>query len=60
MPSPSTHTVAGTTLTMPVQVRDARCIVAGFTADADAMARAIAAWAHRHFVHCGCARAAEW
>lgn len=43
MPSPSTHTVAGTTLTMPVQVRDARCIVAGFTADADAMARAIAA-----------------
>ncbi|GAC47289.1 acetoacetate decarboxylase family protein [Gordonia aichiensis] len=41
MPSPSTHTIAGTTLTMPVEIRDARCIVAGFTADADAMASAI-------------------
>ncbi|MGW0454057.1 acetoacetate decarboxylase family protein [Gordonia sputi] len=43
MSSPSTHTVAGTTLTMPVEVRDARCMAAGFSADADAMARTIAA-----------------
>ncbi|GAC66282.1 acetoacetate decarboxylase family protein [Gordonia soli] len=39
----STHDVLGTTITMPVQIRDARCFVAGFTADAAAVRRAIAA-----------------
>ena len=41
MPSPSTHSVLGTTVTMPVEIRDARCVAAGFTADADAMASII-------------------
>ena len=37
-----THDVLGTEITMPVDVRDARCFVAGFSADADAVAAAIA------------------
>lgn len=43
MPSPSTHTVLGATVTMPVEIRDARCVAAGFTADADAMTSIISA-----------------
>lgn len=39
MPS---HQVLGTTVEMPVQIRDARCFVAGFSASADAVRRAIA------------------
>lgn len=35
------HDVLGTTVTMPVVVRDARCFVAGFSADAEAVAYAI-------------------
>lgn len=37
-----THDIAGTIVTMPVEIRLARCFVAGFTADADAVERAIA------------------
>lgn len=40
--SPIEHQIAGTTVTMPVEVRDARCFVAAFTADAGATATAIA------------------
>ncbi|MFW0788930.1 acetoacetate decarboxylase family protein [Gordonia sp. CPCC 205333] len=40
--APVTHQIAGTTVTMPVQIRDARCFVAAFTADAGAAAAAIA------------------
>ncbi|GAA3697742.1 acetoacetate decarboxylase family protein [Gordonia hankookensis] len=39
----STHDVLGTTVTMPVEIRHARCFVAGFTADSDAVERAIRA-----------------
>ncbi|MGW0037994.1 acetoacetate decarboxylase family protein [Gordonia sp. NPDC003376] len=35
------HDVLGTTVTMPVEIREARCFVAGFTADAGAMQAAI-------------------
>lgn len=41
--APSTHEVLGSTVTMPVQIRHARCFIAGFTADSDAVATAIAA-----------------
>ncbi|QHD86998.1 acetoacetate decarboxylase [Gordonia sp. JH63] len=41
MSAPSTHDVLGTPVTMPVEVRHARCFVAGFTADTRAVARAI-------------------
>ncbi|MDY6808073.1 MAG: acetoacetate decarboxylase family protein [Actinomycetota bacterium] len=42
MPQPaSTHDVLGTTVTMPVEIRDARCFVAGFTADATAVTDAM-------------------
>lgn len=40
-PAASTHEVLGSTVTMPVEIRHARCFVAGFTADSDAVARAI-------------------
>lgn len=36
------HDVAGTTVTMPVQIRDARCFVAAFSADVAAVTTAIA------------------
>lgn len=39
---PTSHDVAGTTVTMPVHIRDARCFVAAFSADADAVTTAIA------------------
>jgi len=35
------YDVLGTEITMPVRVRSARCFVAGYTADADAVGRAI-------------------
>lgn len=38
---PATHEIAGTTVTMPVEIRHARCFVAGFTADAVAVGHAI-------------------
>lgn len=41
MSAPSTHDVLGTTVTMPVEIRHARCFVAGFTADTAAVQRAI-------------------
>ena len=41
MSAPSTHDVLGTPVTMPVEIRHARCFVAGFTADTRAVARAI-------------------
>ncbi|MGV9713838.1 acetoacetate decarboxylase family protein [Gordonia sp. NPDC003424] len=41
--APSTHDVLGTTVTMPVEIRHARCFVAGFTADYRAASDAIAA-----------------
>lgn len=37
----STHEVLGTTVDMPVRIRNARCFVAGFTASADAVTAAI-------------------
>lgn len=39
--APPTHDVLGTTVTMPVEIRNARCFVAGFSADAAAVQRAI-------------------
>ncbi|MFW0784025.1 acetoacetate decarboxylase family protein [Gordonia sp. CPCC 206044] len=39
--APSTHDVLGTTVTMPVQIRHARCFVAGFTADTAAVTQVI-------------------
>ncbi|MGC4933562.1 acetoacetate decarboxylase family protein [Gordonia sp. DT30] len=41
MTSPSRHDVLGTSVTMPVEIRRARCFVAGFTADAAAMQTAM-------------------
>ena len=41
MRPPSTHDVLGTPVRMPVDIRNARCFVAGYTADADAVQRAI-------------------
>ncbi|MFW0795591.1 acetoacetate decarboxylase family protein [Gordonia sp. CPCC 205515] len=41
--APSTHDVLGTAVTMPVEIRYARCFVAGFTADSSAVREAIAA-----------------
>lgn len=41
MTHPSRHDVLGSTVTMPVEIRRARCFVAGFTADARAMQAAI-------------------
>ena len=41
MTSPSHHDVLGTTITMPVEIRTARCFVAAFTADATVMQSAI-------------------
>ncbi|WP_267615372.1 acetoacetate decarboxylase family protein [Gordonia bronchialis] len=41
MTAPPTHDVLGTTVTMPVEIRNARCFVAGFSADAAAVQRAI-------------------
>ncbi|UOG22938.1 acetoacetate decarboxylase family protein [Gordonia amicalis] len=41
MTVPSSHDMLGTTVTMPVEIRHARCFVAGFTADAAAVQRAI-------------------
>lgn len=41
--APSTHDVLGTPVTMPVEIRYARCFVAGFTADSKAVSSAIAA-----------------
>ncbi|WP_338855629.1 acetoacetate decarboxylase family protein [Gordonia hongkongensis] len=41
MSAPSTHDVLGTPVTMPVEIRHARCFVAGFTADTRAVTRAI-------------------
>lgn len=41
MSLPSRHDVLGTTVTMPVEIRVARCFVAGFTADATAIQHAI-------------------
>ncbi|MEE3851060.1 acetoacetate decarboxylase family protein [Gordonia sp. LSe1-13] len=37
----STHEILGSTVTMPVEIRHARCFVAGFTADSSAVERAI-------------------
>ncbi|MDS1113889.1 acetoacetate decarboxylase family protein [Gordonia westfalica] len=41
MTAPSSHDILGTTVTMPVEIRHAQCFVAGFTADAAAVQRAI-------------------
>ncbi|MGP3709190.1 acetoacetate decarboxylase family protein [Gordonia paraffinivorans] len=41
MSAPSTHDILGTTVTMPVEIRQARCFVAAFTADTAAVQRAI-------------------
>lgn len=41
MTTPSQHDVLGSVVRMPVQIRHARCFVAGFTADAAAMQSAI-------------------
>ncbi|MFC0313931.1 acetoacetate decarboxylase family protein [Gordonia phosphorivorans] len=38
-----TYDILGSTVTLPVQIRSARCFVAGYTADAEAVGRAIAA-----------------
>ncbi|GAB19840.1 hypothetical protein GOEFS_096_00170 [Gordonia effusa NBRC 100432] len=40
--APIAHQIAGTTVTMPVHIRDARCFVAAFTADVGAVTTAIA------------------
>lgn len=47
MSAPSTHVILGTTVTMPVEIRHARCIVAGFSADTQAVRNAIDAQAGR-------------
>ncbi|AZG48365.1 acetoacetate decarboxylase family protein [Gordonia insulae] len=39
----ATHEVLGTTVTMPVEIRHARCFVAGFSADSGAVEHAITA-----------------
>ncbi|MGV9827730.1 acetoacetate decarboxylase family protein [Gordonia sp. NPDC003429] len=41
MTTGSTHDVLGTTVAMPVEIRDARCFAAAFTADAAALQRAM-------------------
>ncbi|MDL9936663.1 acetoacetate decarboxylase family protein [Gordonia sp. ABSL1-1] len=41
MSNPSAHQILGTEVTMPVEIRTARCFVAGFTADLTAVTRAI-------------------
>lgn len=41
MTSAPRHDVLGATIVMPVEIRRARCFVAGFTADADAMGAAM-------------------
>ncbi|GAA4680511.1 acetoacetate decarboxylase family protein [Gordonia humi] len=41
--SDSTHQILGTTVSMPVRIRTARCFVAGFSASASAVRSAIAA-----------------
>ncbi|MFT4126204.1 MAG: acetoacetate decarboxylase family protein [Gordonia sp. (in: high G+C Gram-positive bacteria)] len=48
MTTGSTHDVLGTEITMPVEIRRARCFVAAFTADATAVSAAIAAGAPDH------------
>ncbi|MGW5525164.1 acetoacetate decarboxylase family protein [Gordonia sp. NPDC003950] len=41
MSTPTQHQVLGETVTMPVEIRTARCFVGGFSADVTAMQRAI-------------------